>query len=104
MLDFLELCGRYGIVLNFDKFQFAQREISFAGFRVAENEVQPLDNYIRTISEFPTPKRTVDIRSWLRLVHQVSHYNQLTEMMSPFKPFLSGMLSLIEFLRLPRLR
>ena len=89
MLDFLELCGRNGIVLNFDKFQFAQREISFAGFRVTESEVQPLDKYIRAISEFPTPKRTVDIRSWFGLVHQVSHYNQLTEMMSPFKPFLS---------------
>ena len=77
-IDFLELCGRNGIVLNFDKFQFAQREINFAGFRVTETEVKPLEKYIRAISEFPTPKRTTDIRSLFGLVHQVSHYNKLT--------------------------
>ena len=89
VIDFLELCGRNGIILNFDKFQFAQREIIFAGFRVTETEVKPLDKYLRAISEFPTPKRTTDIRSWFGLVHQVSHYNKLTEMIKPFKPFLS---------------
>ena len=89
MIEFLELCGHNGIILNFGKFQFAQREINFAGFRITENEVKPLDKYIRAISEFPTPKRTTDIRSWFGLVHQVSHYNKLTEMMTPFKPFLS---------------
>ena len=75
--------------MNFDKFQFAQREINIAGFRVTETEVKPLDKYLRAISEFSTPKRTVDIRSWFGLVHQVSHYNKLTEMIKPFKPFLS---------------
>ena len=89
MIDFLELCGRNGIILNFEKFQFSQREIDFAGFRVTETEVKPLDKYLRAISEFPTPKSTKDIRAWFGLVHQVSHYNKLTEMMKPFKPFLS---------------
>ena len=51
--------------------------------------MKPLDKYIRAISEFPTPTRTTDIRSWFGLVHQVSHYNKLTDMMAPFKPFLS---------------
>ena len=88
-IDFLELCGRNGIVLNFEKFQFAQREINFAGFRITETEVKPLDKYIRAISGFPTPKNRNDIRSWFGLVRQVSHYNQLTDMMEPFKPFLS---------------
>ena len=88
-IEFLELCGRNGIVLNFEKFQFAQREINFAGFRITETEVKPLDKYIRAISEFPTPKSTNDIRAWFGLVRQVSHYNQLTDMMEPCKPFLS---------------
>ena len=88
-IDFLDLCVRNGIILNFNKFQFAQREIDFAGFRITETEVKPLDKYIRAISEFPTPQRTTDIRSWFGLVHQVSHYNKLTKMLEPFKPFLS---------------
>ena len=89
IIDFLELCGRNGIILNFDKFQFSQREIDFAGFHVTETEVKPLSKYLRAILEFPTPKTTKDIRAWFGLVHQVSHYNKLTDMMSPFKPFLS---------------
>ena len=89
MIDFVELCGRNGIILNFNKFQFAQREITFAGFRITETQVKPLDKYLRAILEFPTPTRTTDARSWFGLVHQVSHYNKLTEMLEPFKPFLS---------------
>ena len=75
--------------MNFEKFQFSQREIDFAGFRVTDTRVKPLDKYLRAISEFPTPTRTTDIRSWFGLVHQVSHYGKLTEMLEPFKKFLS---------------
>ena len=38
VIDFLELLGRNGIILNFDKFQFSQREIDFAGFHITETE------------------------------------------------------------------
>ena len=48
-----------------------------------------MDKYIRAIAEYPTPTKTMDIRAWFGLVNQVSHYNQLTELMLPFKPFLS---------------
>ena len=89
VIDFLELLGRNGIILNFEKFQFSQREVEFAGFRITETGIQPLEKYLRAISEFPTPKTTTDIRAWFGLVHQVSHYNKLTEMLLPFKPFLS---------------
>jgi hypothetical protein len=89
MIDFIELCGRNGIILNFPKFQFAQGEITFAVFRVTDTEVKPLDKYLRAILEFPTPTLTTDIRSWFGLVHQVSYYNKLTAMLEPFKPFLS---------------
>ena len=88
-IDFLDLLGLNGIVLNFDKFQFSQREVEFAGFLITETGIKPLDKYLRAISEFPTPMSTTDIRAWFGLVHQVSHYNKLTEMLEPFKPFLS---------------
>ena len=85
MIDFLDLVGRNGVVLNFDKFQFAQREVNFAGFHITETSVKPLEKYLTAIADFPTPKRTTDIRSWFGLVHQVSHYNRLSELMAPFK-------------------
>ena len=89
VIDFLELLGRNGIILNFDKFQFSQREIDFAGFHITETGIKPLEKYLKAIASFPTPKTTTDIRAWFGLVHQVSHYNKLTEMLRPFKPFLS---------------
>ena len=70
MIDFLELSGHNGVILNRGKFQFCQREIDFAGFRVTETDVKPLDKYLKAIAEFPTPTQTTDIRSRFSLVHQ----------------------------------
>ncbi len=66
-----------GIVLNTGKFQFAQRTVDFAGFRISETGVELLPKYLDAIRSFPTPKSTTDIRSWFGLVNQVSHYAQL---------------------------
>ena len=88
-IEFLERCGRNGIILNYDKYQFCQREIEFAGFKITDTEVKPLDKYLRSIAEYPTPTKTKDIRAWFGLVNQVSYYAQLTQMMEPFRPFRS---------------
>ena len=89
MIDFLKLVGHKGIILNPTKFQFAQKEIDFAGFHIAQEDVKPLDKYLETIRTFPQPKNVSDIRTWFGLVNQVSHYSKLTDLMKPFKPFLS---------------
>ena len=88
-INFIELCGRTGIVLNPEKFQFAQSTVNFAGFRITKESVEPLPKYLNAIRGFPTPKSTTDIRRWFGLVNQVSHYSQLRDMMSPFRKFLS---------------
>ena len=89
VMDFLELLGRNGVVLNESKFQFAQRQVQFAGFDVTEKEIKPLEKFISAIRDFPTPSKLSDIRSWFGLVNQVSHYGKLTELMAPFKALLS---------------
>ena len=88
-IDFLTLTGSSGIVLNPDKFQFCVRTAEFAGFRVSDENIEPLPKYLDAIRNFPTPKSTSDIRSWFGLVNQVSNYAQLRDTMAPFKPFLS---------------
>ena len=90
MLDYLELCGRNGIVLNKEKFHFAQREINFAGFRITETAVKPLEKFLVSIRDFPTPAKLTDVRSWFGLVNQVSNYNQLSKMMLPLRPLLKA--------------
>lgn len=88
-IDFLELLGNNGVVLNPEKFQFAQREIDFAGFHISETEIKPHAKFLKAIAEFPTPTKVTDVRSWFGLVHQVANYGQLTEVMVPFKKLLS---------------
>jgi len=89
MIDYLILCGKNGIILNPDKFQFARKTVDFAGFRVSDSSIEPLPKYLDAIRDFPIPKSITDIRSWFGLVNQLSNYAQLREMMQPFRQFLS---------------
>ena len=47
--------GQAGIVLNPDKFQFAERTVDFAGFRVSDSTIEPLPKHLGAIRDFPTP-------------------------------------------------
>ena len=87
--EFLEVSGNAGIILNADKLQFSQNSVDFAGFRINTDTIEPLPKYLDAIRQYPTPLNTIDIRSWFGLVHQVSHYSQLRDMMEPFRQFLS---------------
>ena len=88
-IDLLTCAGRAGIVLNPTKFQFSERDVNFAGFRISDHTIEPLPKYLNAIREFPSPTSTTDIRSWFGLVNQVANYAQLRDTMAPFKPFLS---------------
>ena len=89
IIDYLELMGKNGVILNPQKFQFAQREINFSDFKITEKEIKPHDKFIKAIKNFPSPKCLTDVSSWFGLVHQVSHYGKLTNLMAPFMPLLS---------------
>ena len=89
MIDYLELMGREGIVLNPSKFQFASKHIEFAGFEITADDVRPLPKYLDAINCFPRPKNISDVRAWFGLVNQVSHYGKLVDIMAPFKCLLS---------------
>ena len=89
MIDYLELMGKEGIVLNPSKFQFASKRIEFAGFDITPGDVRPLAKYMDAITSFPRPRTIGDIRAWFGLVNQVSHYNKLNTIMAPFKDLLS---------------
>ena len=88
-IQFLTFVGRSGIVVNPSKFQFAQRSVDFAGFRISESCVEPLPKYLNAIQQFPTPKNIKDIRRWFGLINQVANYAKIRNLMAPFKPFLS---------------
>ena len=86
--DYLHTCATHGIVLNPSKFQFCQKEVTFAGFRVTPNGMRPSDATIRAIKEFPTPKSTTDVRSWFGLVRQVAYAHSISEDLAPLRGLL----------------
>ena len=88
-IDYLILCGKNGIILNAEKFQFARLTVDFAGFRITESSIEPLPKYLDSIRDFPTPNSLTDIRSWFGLVNQLANYAQLRDLMQPFRAFLS---------------
>ena len=63
-IQYLDLCGRNGIVLNPKKFTFAADEVEFAGFEITMTNVRPCNRFLRAILDFPTPVNLTDIRSW----------------------------------------
>ena len=52
-INFLTRVGQAGIVLSPDKFQFAEKSIDFAGFRVSDSTIEPLPKYLDAIKDFP---------------------------------------------------
>ena len=88
-IRFLAKVGSAGIVLNPSKFQFSQKQVEFAGFKISEDKIEPLPKYLDAIRTFPVPRNITDIKSWFGLINQVSNYAQLRDLLAPFRPFLS---------------
>ena len=87
---YLDICGRNGITLNPEKFQFAKDEVEFAGFCISNTDVKPSKKLLEAITTFPTPRCTTDIRSWFGLVNQVAYTFSVANQMQPFRQLLKA--------------
>merc|ERR1712082_101212 len=87
---FLDMCAANGIIINPKKFQFAEEEVEFLGFRVTATGVQPTQSFLDGIRNFPTPSSITDVRSWFGAVTQVSYAFASSPAMLPFKHLLSS--------------
>ena len=87
-VNWLDICGRNGIVLNPDKFTFAQNTVEFAGFSITKDSVKPATKYLSAIRDFPTPVNLTDVRAWFGLVNQVAYAFAAAEVMNPFRDLL----------------
>ena len=87
-VEWLDICGRNGIILNPEKFQFAQNSVQFAGFEITLDEVKPCKEYIESVANFPEPQNITDARSWFGLVNQVAYAVSVADIMLPFRHLL----------------
>ena len=85
---YLTLVGENGIILNPDKFNFAEDEVDWAGIRVTNEKCKPLDAHVDAIRNFPIPVNITDMRSFMALVNQVSPYYAVQPHLHPFRELL----------------
>ncbi|GAB1597479.1 hypothetical protein Ahia01_000965400, partial [Argonauta hians] len=89
VVNWLDICGRNGIILNPKKFTFGRDEVEFAGFKVGKEKVRPADHFAEAITNFPTPTSITDIRSWFGLLNQIAYTCSVAEFMQPFRDLLT---------------
>ena len=85
---YLDLCGRNGIVLNPNKFQFCQDEVEFAGLTVTNTSVKPSRKLLNSILNFPTPTDISGARAWFGMVNQAAYAFAAADHMAPFRHLL----------------
>ena len=79
--EYLTLVGRNGIVLNPEKFHFAEDEVDWAGIRVTMDKCRLLESHVEAIHNFSV----TDMRSFMALVNQVAPYNAVQSHLQPFR-------------------
>ncbi|CAL4193977.1 unnamed protein product, partial [Meganyctiphanes norvegica] len=84
-VEYLQLVGRNGIILNPKKFKFAKDEVEFAGFNISRDSISPIPTFLKAVKNFPQPKNITDIRSWFGLVNQAAYTFSKCSVMEPFR-------------------
>ncbi|GFX60904.1 retrovirus-related Pol polyprotein from transposon 17.6 [Trichonephila clavipes] len=70
----LETTSRYGIELNLKKCQFLQGKINFLGHVIQNSIIRPLAEKTVSVCNFPEPKNTKDVQSFLGLTGYFRKY------------------------------
>ena len=64
MTEYLTLVGRNGIILNHDKFTFAEETVHWAGVKITKDTVEPLPDHVEAIKNYPVPRNLTDMQSF----------------------------------------
>ena len=88
-MNFLYHTNSHGVTQNPAKFAWGRREIEFLGFWLSEDGVQPSQETLKSITDFPRPSDITGIRSWFGLIDKVAFKFSKNALMAPFRDLLS---------------
>ncbi len=90
--QFLLTCRENGVTLNAKKFNFCQKELEFAGFKLGWDSYTASDDMLSAISSFPMPEKPTisDVRAWFGLVNQLAPFFATCKIMQPFRELLQS--------------
>ena len=84
----LNRARQWNITLSKSKFGVGD-SVFFAGCIISKTGIYPDPEKTKSIREFPTPKNTTDLRSFLGLAQQLGHYvPDLAHLTAPLRPLL----------------
>ncbi|KAE9037565.1 hypothetical protein PR003_g6452 [Phytophthora rubi] len=69
----LERLSNAGLSLKAKKYSFATEQQEYLGHKLDEKRVRPMASLVESVVNFPVPKNTVDIKSF---VHMVGYYRR----------------------------
>ena len=88
--QFLQRCAERQITFNTDKWEFAQPQVTFAGFALSAQGYSVDKSITDAISSFPTPTNRTDLRAFCGLANQLSASTAaLANLLAPLRPLLS---------------
>ncbi len=85
---YITTIGRAGIAFSPSKFQFAQKEVEYVGFRIHPGGIHVADKIIRSLRDFPRPKTLTDMRSFMGLAEQTAPFLAKATELHPFRELL----------------
>ena len=85
---YITLCAKNGVIFNPKKLVFGRDALEFAGFTVTLDSLKPTERMIDSISNFPAPTSTKEVKSWFGLVNQVAYAFAHSHVMAPFRELL----------------
>ena len=67
-------CRELGITVSRSKFRIGQ-EVEFVGYKIGADGVRPSSKNLDSVRNFPVPKCVKDIRAFMGLANQISHFS-----------------------------
>ena len=61
--QYITKCSRAGITFNQEKFCFSREQLGYLGYHLEKAMVEPSDDMLRSITEFPEPKDMIGVQS-----------------------------------------
>ena len=88
--QFLQRCTDCGITLNSDKWEYAQTQVTFAGFQLSSEGYSIDKSITEALSNFPTSATRSELRAFFGLANQLSSSSEtLAGLLAPLRPLLS---------------
>lgn len=63
----LEVCSRFGLIINWKKCQFLRKTIKYLGYEISDGKIKPGQEKITAVRKFPEPTTTKQLQRFLGL-------------------------------------